>query len=608
MRWFGGFVGSRSARRAPVDAARTWSEVADCWTVGNWSDHEVQTSRTELRSVAVFGTCAASPADIARLATRGMTDDVAGRWPGSYVVVQITKGQTTLWTDYGGACPVYALTVEEGVFWASSSRALAGLTGGELDGERLAAGLLAPDVLPLSRGRSMFAGISLLPAAHRVTLSTTGIVVDEVWRPRPQAGDIAARLRVELSAAVAIRVESAETTTADLSGGLDSTALALLAAQRTRPGHAVTAVTVHPDGVTDGGDLTYVREVVEHAGIVHRLMPLRPEHVPYAALDSIPITDEPAPSTIAHARFSAQLVWMRDQLRSDCHITGDGGDSLMCATPIMLADLLSSRRLGRAVTETMAWARVRRTAAWPLLVSAARTTRTSRSSALRLLADSWRAPGPVEPAGARADRVRSWFPGAVRPAWATPAARELAATLAIEVAARPDPMPQQDFSAYLTAELMADVGRSSHADVQLAEHYGIALHNPIIDSRVINTYLSSSLDQRPGPADYKPMLRRAMLDLFPPALAARTSKGSFTSDYYEGLRANIDELGSLVDGHLAVLGLIDPAQFRRTLERAAAGVDAAFAVIEPVIVAEVWLRALDASPPVRWTASQEGTP
>jgi asparagine synthase (glutamine-hydrolysing) len=566
----------------------------------------VRTSRTAFRSVAVFGTCAASAVDIARLAIHGVPDDVVGRWPGSYVVVQIMGDTTTVWTDFGGACPIYVLTVDGGLFWASSSRALSGLTGQRLDSGRLAASLLAPEVLPLSRGRSMFAGISLVPAAYRATLSIAGgLDVEEVWRPRPQSGDVGARLRKELSAAVAVRVGSAEVTTSDLSGGLDSTALALLAAQRSTPDHAVTAVTVHPDGVTSGGDLTYVREAVEHAGLSHRMMPLLPDHLPYGALDRIPATDEPAPSTIAYARFSAQLVWMREQLRSDCHLTGDGGDSLMCATPIMLADLLAGGRLRRAVVEAMAWARVRRTAAWPLLVSAARTTRISRTSALRLLADSWRAPRLAEPTSAGTGRLHTWFVDAACPIWATREARELAGVLAAEVADRSDPMPQRDFSAYLTAELMADVGRSARADGQLAEHHGIALHNPIIDSRVIDAYLSGSLDRRPGPADYKPIIRRAMRDLFPPSLAARTTKGSFTSDYYEGLRANLPDLIRLADGHLAVLGLIDPMQFRHTLKLAAAGVGAAFAAVEPVVVAETWLRVLDSTPPVRWVTLEE---
>lgn len=147
---------------------------------------------------------------------------------------------------------------------------------------------------------------------------------------------------------------------------------------------------MHPEGVTTGGDVSYARQAGQHPGIVHRLMPLGPRHAPYSNLDAVPATDEPAPSTIAYAYFSAQLQWMRAEFGSDCHMTGDGGDSLLCSPPIMLADLVAARRYWRALVETIGWARLRRLAVWPLLVDAWRTARTPREDAFRTLAQRWR--------------------------------------------------------------------------------------------------------------------------------------------------------------------------------------------------------------------------
>mgnify|MGYP000727458314 CR=1 FL=1 len=144
------------------------------------------------------------------------------------------------------------------------------------------------------------------------------------------------------------------------------------------------------------------------------------------------------------------------------------------------------------------------------------------------------------------------------------------------------------------------VGRTARADVQLAGWHGIALHNPFVDSRVIDTYLAVPLDDRPGPARFKPILRDAMRDLFPPMLAARTTKGTFTSDYYGGIRANLPALLVMVNGHLAAAGLVDPAAVRNALMLAAAGVPDTFIPAQSVIATEAWLRALDAAAPVPW--------
>jgi asparagine synthase (glutamine-hydrolysing) len=157
------------------------------------------------------------------------------------------------------------------------------------------------------------------------------------------------------------------------------------------------------------------------------------------------------------------------------------------------------------------------------------------------------------------------------------------------------------------AETMAEVGRTARADVQLAEFCGISLHNPFTDSRVIDTYLSVPSTQRPGPADYKPILRRALADVLPPALKARATKGDFNTDHHRGMRAARTYLHKLADGHLAAHGLLHPVRLRQMLTRAAAGVPVASAMVEPVVTAEVWLRALHAAPPIPWTTQGGGT-
>lgn len=598
MRWFGGFSGAVAAPRTPVGSRSLWPGTRGCWTVGAWPGFETRAVAAGHRAVAVVGTCGVTTAEIQRLAVHGVPDDVAWRSSGSYTVVEVTDEATTIWTDLGGAWPIYTTAADGGVYWASSSRALAGLTRAVPDLDRLAAWLLAPSVPALVDGRSGFAGVSLVPAGHRLTLpKTSGPSVQRVWRPRPCDGPPAVRLRDELAAAVTVRLDAASAPTVDLSGGYDSTALAVLAADAGSP---VTGVTVYPLGHPRGGDLDYARAAAQHSGIKHRLMPLDAEHAPYSRLTAVPVVDEPAPSTIAYARFAGQLAWMMDAFGTDCHLTGDGGDSLLCSPPIMLADLIAAGRTRRAWVETVRWARFRRLPVSPLLRSAYRTARTRRADALWDLAAMLRTGRPL----CLPDGDIRWYATEPVPPWGTSDARRRAATVAAEVAERISPAPAEEFAATVAAEGMADVGRTARADIQLAESVGVALHNPFTDSRVIDAYLSVPLDTRPGPAEYKPILADAMADLFPIELTARTTKGDFNSDHYGGMRANLATLHALTDGRLAALGLVDPAELRRTLSMTAAGVPVAFSTVEPAVAAEVWLRALDTAPPVAWSAAQ----
>jgi len=194
------------------------------------------------------------------------------------------------------------------------------------------------------------------------------------------------------------------------------------------------------------------------------------------------------------------------------------------------------------------------------------------------------------------------------PPWATDGLRERVAALASSAADADTPADAErgwpDFTTRHIAAVMATTGRTARADVELAAWSGVPLHNPFLDSRLIDTCLSVPLAERPGPAEYKPLMRAAFDDLFPELLTWRVSKGDMTPDYYQGLRANLAAVADLVDGRLAELGLANPAALRRIVPLAAAGVPAAYSALETAVSAEVWLRAIDAAPAVSWKVTQ----
>ncbi|MGO4423116.1 asparagine synthase, partial [Streptomyces sp. MCAF7] len=142
---------------------------------------------------------------------------------------------------------------------------------------------------------------------------------------------------------------------ADLSGGSASATLALLAAglpgmpgtllgHGAEAGERLLAVTFN-DLATAGGARAREAEL-ERAGTIaanprlhHVVVTAGEEALPYAALDSGPLTDEPGPSIVSAERHRRRLV-----AGSADHFVGHGARQALDAHPARLADLLLDRR------------------------------------------------------------------------------------------------------------------------------------------------------------------------------------------------------------------------------------------------------------------------
>ncbi|MGQ4515556.1 albusnodin/ikarugamycin family macrolactam cyclase [Streptomyces sp. DW26H14] len=595
---FGGFSVTSGAQPPYPAGAVSLAPGSSAWCLGEGPVY-VGTANNSDRRTLVLGRCGARGIELSRLADGPPPADVAWRWPGSYTVVEETVAAVVVHTDPAAAQPVYAVRWEEGWAWSTSSRLLATLAEAAIDTQRLVCAVFLPSVPALASGRSFFEGVRQLPPGARVELPSDGTAAREttVWCPEPVHGQPPVmRLREALQNAVVLRTD-APGLSSDLSGGLDSTSITVLAATALPAGQRLNAVTIHPEGYSGGSDLHHARLTAARFPhrIAHSLMPLTSEHMPYTRITAVPATDEPAPSTLARARFVGQLEWMRDELGSRTHLTGDGGDSVLFQPPLHLADLIRHHRLRRTVAEALGWARLRHISLGPLLRDAARFSRVSRSQALEALAGQVGTPGRDE------HGHPTWFPLLPYPAWAEPSARHLLAEAAHRTAAEPDLLPGLDFAVRACVDEIREVARTAAADSQLAATVGIDLHNPFLDPAVMDAVLSCPLDHRATLYTYKPHLGKAMADLLPPQTAKRTTKGSFEADHFSGMRANLRELSALADGRLAGLGLLDPGRFRMHLAQAAAGIPLSLATLEQALTAEAWLTALHREPAPRWT-------
>ncbi|MFF2846902.1 albusnodin/ikarugamycin family macrolactam cyclase [Streptomyces sp. NPDC058001] len=549
MRWFGGSV---SAGRAaiPVGARMVWSDPP-LWTAGPWPDRLVRTRDGEGARITVFGTCSAQHADLGEALTARNLASTVGDWAGTYTVVRLqSSGDVEIITDAASACPLYMVRTSGGVVWGSSSFALSSLTRSRVDADWLAS-YLCDRQMPRA-DRSAWTGVVPIPPGHCLTLAagTGAASASEWWVPAARSYEQALLVvRRTLTEGVRTRVEGV-TASADLAG-TDSTTLAVIAA-RYGP---VATTTLHPEDVTEGGDLTYARALTIPS-LSRTYFPLGPRHLPFApGRDRLPVTDEPAPSTPLWSLFSEQLRAVA-RTGTVCHLTGDGGDNLFLPPPTHLADLARHGRLIRTTADAHAWARLRRTSPWPVIRSAL------RGDAHRL--------------------ARPWL---ATPPWAAA------------------PAVTAGTGRNADAVLVADVrgaARLAHADIQLAETLGVDLHNPYFDGALLEAVVSVPSWQRFSARRYKPVLIDAVGDLLPPSHRGRAAKGVFAADFHHGVRSHLARVLSMADGRLAAMGLIEPAPLQAAIRAVALGADTVWPSLLTVLGAEMWLESVEGAPATVW--------
>ncbi|GAA3508833.1 asparagine synthase (glutamine-hydrolyzing) [Streptosporangium album] len=469
MMIFGGYAGPHPH---PPCLARSQTVTSSIWAGEHVPDHAVRTAAAGQIRVTVLGPCGALTADVEDLAERGVPHDAAWRWAGAYVVAhEPPGGDVVLYTDPAAARPVYVTRHADGWVWSSSARALAGLRNAGLDVDRISCAITAPGVLALTEGSTFYAGVYQLPTGARIRLPAHGGPLESatLWVPAPGRADPVTRLRTTLLDAVALRTRLGPRLSCDLSGGLDSTSPAVIAASMLPAGRPLEAVTVHPAGNRGGADLRYARiaAAAYPDRITHRLLPLTADELPYTGMAAVPVSDEPAPSTTAQARFLGQMRWMKTTFDADMHMTGDGGDSIMFVPPLQLAALIRRRRLRRVVGEAFGWARLRRATVRPILLDAVRGARTSRIAALHELAQALLAQALLAPSMSAADRADvAWFAGSSAPAWATEQARRAAAAAAHAAAYQADPLDMlDDATRCLVDQLSLSRGNTAAVDV-----------------------------------------------------------------------------------------------------------------------------------------------
>jgi asparagine synthase (glutamine-hydrolysing) len=509
-------------------------------------------------------------------------------WPGSYVSVVQTQDETIVMGDLSGLSRIYYIRTPDGHYWSSSATALAALSRSSVDLTVLALDMAANGIERFG-GSTPFMNVEATPPGALLRLSRNNANVEAWYSPRTETSfaTTASRLKRVLTEGVQRRSKNGQ-----LSGdfaGIDSSTLIYLAS-KTAPIDGITYI----DPWTTREDHEYAEAIARSSdgGITQRtiqgdnrllfLSGLSGEH-------SVPVTDLPSNDLIAVAQSGA-LYHRAKGLGSTDHMTGDGGDSVLSAGAVSLADLYHA---GKPL-EAMRWARwlARRykTSPGAMMAAGLKLSRTSYSTALRRMAvDVQKRHGSTD----RTSGLLTWCHSLASAAWLTPESAAEVGGIVSQLAANSgdirSPGALQDWLGVrvTTSHLLTER--------DLFEQGGLSLHRPYLDAAVLDTCLSLPGYLRAGERDrFKPLVTEGMTDLFPEVLTRRTTKGTFGMSAMQGVSQNAGFLRSVVaDSQLIGANVLNRAAVVEGIERVIAGVDSLHISVLLFVSAEHWLRHLD---------------
>ncbi len=655
----------------PVGAQLLWGDPDPLWAVGDWRPDEVRTvSIDDFTRLAVLGCCGASDEElrVGLFAARGGALRHLTAWPGSYTAVVQSGRRVTVTGDLAGARPVFYTPWANGTAYATAALPLADLIEAQLDIGHLAALLACPDVPEALRDGTPYTGVKRIPPGHALVLregsrEITGyepVASLAVAAPQLDPERAVDGVRDALVEAVRARLtaprHAPETPLpdpgpvpgmgpaerrarrrgapvpgigSDLSGGSASATLALLAAglpglpgtvlgHGAGAGERLLAVTFNDLAASARARETDLTPELERAGAIaanprlhHVVVAGGEEALPYADLESGPLTDEPGPSLVG-----AERARLRLQSGSADHFVGNGARQVLDAHPARLADLLIDRRRRHILRPATALAKAEGASPTSLLVpltvyrAARRLARTPYRSgieeaAVRLTRRELTDNTPTGALDASLDALTWSRPG--------PAARWLTGEALAEVSIRLQESALRPASSQRPGEARARASLARHAYdhrvfEQAAEVRSQRLHAPFLDNQVVRACraLPETLRVQPGAraAILRAVLSGAGIHDLPAGWGAATAHTTATATAQAGIRAALTSLLTLFEAPLlADAGLIEARVVRKALRAAAEGEPVPLDGLADLTSTELWLRRLISRRGTCWTGS-----
>lgn len=610
MKFFCGFFPtnrSQSEHPVPLRNRQIWGEPYPVYLCGSWSEQDFFVYDQYDTKILIIGDFyekeKRTQSLLADVCTKVIRDYTAlTRLPGNYNLIIQDQQNLYLFSDMASLRPIYYAVTDAFVVYASNSLVIQQLLKAKVNEKWLASYLLCAGMTDFIHRISPFEGVECVPPCHYLQLSPTGITLKKYdIVPDTEMGiglSEAARLfRKDLLTSVQNRVRLCDRVSSDLSGGLDSTTLSLIAADvLAETNRKLTAVTYDSLNPSEKEDVELAKYAAERRGNIEHII-LESNRLPlaYSRLDESPLTDEPIGFLCVWENICYGLEVAASK-GTELHLSGEGGDPVLLASYSYLADLIQFSKLPAFFRHAYGWSRLKAHSPfqWIRYSVALRLTsyqRWLRKKSRQLLRGN--------PHRSKWEAVLGWSGSPGEAGWYTQKARILAGRQLAEYSAKLQPYlpsPGQHHS-------MVDLhftGRISRVTQQIGESLGVNIQFPYLDHSVIHTCMRADAEDRTTPYEYKPLLKEAFCHDLPPRIFSRTTKGNYTYDMFYGMKINGPTVQEqLRHSLLADRGLIDLDEFRKSVEKLGMGIDVRLAELNYTLALEFWLRRI-AKDPIRF--------
>ena len=609
-RWFCGFSATNNSAivelpeplTQPLDSEMLWSGSNPFWICGNWEKQQVITLFGGSVHLAIVGTCLTPYRTLVELFQNAVrTKDYSQliRLPGNYNVIVQDETDTYVFTDVAGLKSVFYTEYESNIVYSSLAIPLQQLIKAEVDKTWLATFLMGMTTPSLLQNRSPFCNVQSVPPGHYLHISSGKAICKRYWKAPEQYISLdegAKLLREQLLTAVEGRAKLYGNISSDLSGGFDSTSLALIAAKSlAEQGQKLHTITLKSISAIETEDVKWAEHAASLYPNIEAIM-LEASEVPgeYSQLENIPLTDAPD-STIANIGQLSYLMQIVNSKESRLHMSGDGGDAALVVSWSYLADLLKRREIRKFLNHTYGWSRVSLRSPITLISNAVKLSLTSyrqwlHQQAKKLVAGELLSQSLVSES---TDVSLGWDSSPQAANWYTKENIDLVATELKQLATTATPFSdcpgQNEAIAIIYANGMIDKVLQ-----QIAENHGVNLEFPFLDGLVIDTCLSVKPEERTTPFAFKALLTEALQNYLPSSIFVRNTKGDYTTDEFNGRKQNFSSIHELLKTSLlADMGLIDMNKFIPAVQQFSMGFDTISWHFNQTLTAELWLRSLN---------------
>ena len=493
-----------------------------------------------------------------------------GDW--SAVVRDPVKGTVILASDFAGVRPLYYHVRGGQVFWSSRLESLVRETQISELNEQYIAGFLTIGGYP---NATPYKGIYSVPPGQAVCVSVNGTTVRAFWtlpvRDEIRYGSdhrYEEHLRALFREAVAVRLQTNSPALAELSGGLDSSSVVCMANELIRS-EAVPATRIATVSYVWRGSLDekFIREVESFCGI-------EGAHISTHATPVIGKTEVGNAMRESFAPLRGAVAEVANRLEAKVILTGRTGDLVMgnwFDDSLQVAGHIRRFRLGRTCKDGLAWSKVLGLPVYAILWRALRAA----------------LPPALSPAAAYARHDGSYAPRDNETSFAPNFCERAGISGACEGFSTAWMQARPERRKYFRSLSMLLELRSLQAPepLQHLEYTHPFAHRPLLEF-----LMTVPADVLCGPGEPRRLMRRALSDLWPPALRKRRSKGLFGAPWHEALQPLARDLLQSRELQVVERGFIDRTSFVSRLERLMGGLDSNATQLQQIVLLEFWLR------------------